>query len=83
MSDLFKRINKLFQIQKLNTVAYHPESNGALEKTHKTLVAYLRSYVDTKLSNWDRWLPLACFMFNNTPHSITRYSPYELLFGRK
>ena len=83
MSDVFKRICKLFQIEKLNTVAYHPESNGALERTHRTLVTYLRSYVDTKPSNWDQWLQFASFTFNTTPHSITRYSPYELLFGRK
>jgi hypothetical protein len=83
MSDVFKKICKLFQIEKLNTVAYLPESNGALERTHKTLVVYLRSYVDTKPSNWDQWLPFACFMFNTTPLSITRYSPYELLFRRK
>ena len=83
MSDVFKRICKLFQIEKLNTVAYHPESNGTLERTHRTLVTYLRSYVDTKPSNWDQWLQFASFTFNTTPHSITRYSPYELLFGRK
>jgi hypothetical protein len=73
----------LFKIEKLNTVAYHPESNGALERSHKTLVTYLRSYVDSKPTSWNQWLPYACFMFNTTPHSITRYSPYELLFGRR
>jgi hypothetical protein len=82
MSEIFKGICKLFQIEKLNTVAYHPESNGALERSHKTLVTYLRSYVSSKPSSWNQWLPFACFMFNTTPHSITRYSPYELLFGR-
>jgi hypothetical protein len=83
MSEVFKGICKLFRIEKLNTVAYHPESNGALERSHKTLVTYLRSYVDSKPSSWDQWLPFACFMFNTTPHSITLYSPYELLFGRR
>jgi hypothetical protein len=37
MSDVFKRICKLFKIEKICTTAYHPESNGALERTHKTL----------------------------------------------
>jgi transposase InsO family protein len=35
MSDVFKRISKLFKIEKICTTAYHPESNGALERTHK------------------------------------------------
>jgi hypothetical protein len=83
MSEVFKGICKLFRIEKLNTVAYRPESIGALERSHKTLVTYLRSYVDSKLTSWDQWLPFACFMFNTTPHSITRFSPYELIFGKR
>jgi hypothetical protein len=27
-------------------------------------------------------LPFACFTYNTTPHSVTRYTPYEVLFGR-
>lgn len=82
MSDVFKRICKLFKIEKVSTTAYHPESNGALERTHKTLTNYLRCFCDTKLNEWDKWLPFACFTYNTTPHSTTRYTPYELLFGR-
>ena len=35
ISDVFKRIYKLFKISKISTTAYHPESNGALERSHK------------------------------------------------
>jgi hypothetical protein len=82
MSDVFKRICKLFKIEKICTTAYHPESNGALERTHKTLANYLRCFCDTKMNNWDEWLPFACFTYNTTPHTVTRYTPYEVLFGR-
>jgi hypothetical protein len=82
MSDVFKRICKLFKIEKICTTAYHPESNGALERTHKTLTNYLRCFCDTKLNDWDEWLPFACFTYNTTPHSVTKYTPYEVLFGR-
>ena len=83
MSDMFKRICKLFKIEKINTTAYHPESNGALERTHKTLVTYLRCFCNPKTSDWDKWLPFASFTYNTSPHAITKFSPYELLFGRK
>jgi hypothetical protein len=82
MGDIFKRICKLFKIEKICTTAYHPESNGALERTHKTLANYLRCFCDTKVNNWDQWLPFACFTYNTTPHTITKYTPYEILFGR-
>jgi hypothetical protein len=29
------------------------------------------------------WIPYATFVFNTTPHSGTRFTPHELLFGRK
>ena len=32
---------------------------------------------------WDELLPFACFAYNTTPHSITTYTPYEVLFGHK
>ena len=34
-------------------------------------------------SNWDKCLPYATFVFNTTPHSVTGFTPHELLFGRK
>jgi hypothetical protein len=82
MSDIFKRICKLFKINKICTTAYHPESNGALERTHKTLSNYLRCFCDKRLNDWDELLPFACFTYNTTPHSVTKYTPYEVLFGR-
>ncbi|PNF43128.1 hypothetical protein B7P43_G18013 [Cryptotermes secundus] len=80
--DIFKRVCKLFKIDKICTTAYHPESNGALERTHKTLTNYFRCFCDMKLNNWDEWLPFACFTYNTTPHSVTKFTPYEVLFGR-
>jgi transposase InsO family protein len=82
MSEVFKRICKLLKIEKICTAAYHPESNGTLERAHKTLTNYLKCFCDGRTSNWDEWLPFACFTYNTTPHSVTRYTPYELLFGR-
>jgi transposase InsO family protein len=42
MGDVFKRLCKLLNICKLNTSAYRPEINGALERAHKTMIEYLR-----------------------------------------
>ena len=32
-------------------------------------------------NNWDKWVPVACFIYNTTPYTITKYTPYEVLFG--
>ena len=60
MGDVFRKVCKVLKIHKLNTTAYHPESN-----------------------DWDKWIPFACFAYNTTPHTMTKYTPYEILFGRK
>jgi len=44
MCDIFEWLCKLLKICKLNTTAYHPESNGVLERTHKTMTEYLRCF---------------------------------------
>ena len=83
MCDVFKRLCKLLRVHKIHTSAYHPESNGALERTHKTMIEYLRCFCDPRGGDWDKWLPFACFVYNTTPHTMTKYTPYEILFGRK
>jgi len=54
--DVFKGMCKLLDIKKTQTTPWHPQGNVFLERSHKTLKTYLRSFVD-KGSNWDK-LPL-------------------------
>jgi len=37
LSEIFKNTCKLLKIDKIQTTAYHSESNGALERSHRTL----------------------------------------------
>jgi transposase InsO family protein len=81
--EVYKRICKLLKIEKIYTTAYHPESNGALERPHKTLTNSLRCFRDAKTNNWDEWLPFACFIYNTTPHSVTKYTPHEVVWKNR
>lgn len=74
---------KLLKIQKINTSPYHPQANGALERSHRTLGDYLRHYVNKDQRNWDSYIPYAMFVFNSSEHRITGKQPYQLLYGRK
>ena len=76
-------LHNLRGIHKLNTSAYHPESNGALERAHKTMMEYLHCFCYPKGTDWHNWLPFACFVYNTTPHTLTKFTPYEIVFGRK
>jgi len=83
MGDVLKRLCKLLKVHKINASAYRPESNGALERTHKTMIEYLLCFGNPRGTDWNKWLPFACFVYNTTPHTMTKYTPYEILFGRK
>ena len=83
MSNLFKNMAKLFKIKQLRTSPYHPQTNGALERTHQTLSDYLKHFVNENKTDWDNFIDLFSFSYNTTTHSSTNYTPYELIFGIK
>ena len=82
-SEIFKNTCKLLKINKIQTTAYHPESNGTLERSHRTLAEYLRHYINQDQTDWDEWIPYAMHTYNTTPHTATGYTPFELIYGRQ
>lgn len=81
MSGLFKQICKLLKIDKINSTAYHPESIGSLERSHRTLGEYLRTFTEKDPMNWDIWIPYYLFAYNSTPHTAHNFMPFEMLYG--
>ena len=80
-SELIKRFSKIFKIHQYNSTAFHPETQGSIERSHASLVAYLRMF--TTEMNWDRWLPHAMFSYNTSVHTSHGMTPFELIFGHK
>lgn len=80
-SNLLKEVSKLFKIKQIQSTAYHPESLGALERSHSTLADYLKHYIDEEQATWDEWIDFAMFSYNTTTHSSTKFTPHELMFG--
>ena len=81
-SKLTKSMCTAFDIKKIQTSPYHPQSDGALERWHACLKGMLkRSQCDLKL--WDRQLKYLLFAYRSTPHCVTGFSPFTLMFGRE
>lgn len=81
ISDLMKKVAKIFRIRKFRTTAFHPQSNGSLERSHHALGEYLKQYANEQ-KQWDRWIGLAMFNYNTSVHEATKHTPYELVFGK-
>ncbi|KAL4082901.1 hypothetical protein QTP88_029555 [Uroleucon formosanum] len=81
LSKEFKEVCQLLKIKQTSTSPYHPQSNGSLERSHRTLAEYLRSFVKKDPQNWDTHVPFAMFCHNSTTHTSTKYQPYQLVYG--
>ncbi|XP_068204608.1 uncharacterized protein [Palaemon carinicauda] len=82
-SALIKEICKRFNVKKSRTSPYHPEGNGQVERMNRTLYGLLRSLEEEKRNKWPLYLQSLVFAYDITPHSVTVFSPYFLLFGRE
>lgn len=81
LSSLIRNLTKKFNIKHFKTTAYHPQSNGSLERSHHVLTEYLKTQIN-KDNEWDEHIALAMFSYNTSVHESTQYSPFELVFGR-
>jgi len=82
LSSLFKQICTLLKINKMQTTAYSKMTNGAL-RSHKILKECLRNFSNEKQENWCEMLSYAMYMYNTTPHTSHKFTPYELVFGKQ
>jgi len=80
ISLFMKNITKKFRIQHFRTTAYHPQSNGSLERSHSVLMEYLKCFV-RKEEEWDELIERASFSYNTSVHEGTGFTPHELIFG--
>lgn len=82
---IFSEVLKLLEITHTNSTAYHPQTLGGIERSHRTLNEYLRSYLPTNKHEWDEYIKYFTYCYNTTPSSTfdCKFSPFELLFGRQ
>jgi len=64
------------------TTAYHSRANGQTERFNLVLENYLRSFVDSALTNWDELIPVAQLAINNSYHESVGNTPFYLEHGR-
>jgi transposase InsO family protein len=83
MSKLFANVKKSLRIKTLRTSAFHPQTNGALERAHRPLKDFLKNFINEAQNNWDELLPFAEFVYNTYQNEATKFEPSFLMFGRK
>ena len=81
-SNLVKEICKLMNTKKTFTTAYHPETDGLVERFNGTLTAMLSMYVSGHQRDWDTFIPFVLFAYRTSLHESIQETPFFLMHGR-
>ena len=67
LSGLLQEVQKLLGFKKTNTSAYHPQTDGLVERFNRTLTAMLAKTVDKRGPEWDDQLPIRPVRLSSLP----------------
>ncbi|KAI9165825.1 hypothetical protein LWI28_021185 [Acer negundo] len=81
MSYFWKNLWKLFGTTLKFSFAFHPQTDGQTEVVNRSLGNLLRCVVGDKLGNWNLFLPMTEFAYNNSIHRTTGKSQFMIVYG--
>ena len=82
-SHFWRSMQKELGTQMDLSTAFHPQTDGQSERTIQVLEDMLRACVIDFGGQWDQFLPLTEFSYNNSYHSSIEMAPFEALYGRR
>src|SRR6267154_4381156 len=81
VAEFIKELWKSFGIKGLLSTAYHPQTDGQMERVNQELEIYLRFYVNYQQDDWEKWLDQAEYVQNTQFHESIQESPFFLMHG--
>ena len=75
-SELFAELSKIVGFHRLRTTSYHPQSNGLIERAHRTI----KTAMIARKESWLSALPIVLLGIRITPNEST-YSPFTAVTG--
>lgn len=79
-SRYFKEFSKLKQFKHVLNAVACPRSNGQVERVNRTIVNGLNTTAESECT-WDEKLADVVWGINNSPHAVTGFSPFSLMFS--
>ncbi|UYV77321.1 hypothetical protein LAZ67_15000497 [Cordylochernes scorpioides] len=78
-SELFKTLATLCGVKLKHTTAYHPQSNGKIERFHRTLKAAIRAHNSNK---WTESIPTVLLGLRAALRKDSDYSLTQMVYGK-
>ena len=82
-SKEFKNKMKEWGVEHVTSSAYHPESQGVLERYHGTLKNMIKKFCEEFNKDWDTGVHLVLFASRDAVQESLGFSPFELVFGHE
>ena len=81
-TEMIRELNNLLGIQIELLTAYHPQTDGQMERINQELEQYLRVFIDHRQEQWPDWLGTVEFAYNNKIHMATKILPFKANYGQ-
>ncbi|KAE9010334.1 hypothetical protein PR002_g15386 [Phytophthora rubi] len=81
-SEIAKSFYQTLGIKKLYGSAYHPQTQGLVERFNGTLMGMLKMHVSEAQTDWDLYLPRVLFAYRTACHEALGDSLFFSLYGR-
>ena len=82
-SKVSAEICKLLDIEKTRSTQLHPQSDGQVERSNRTLIEMLRGKIKEDQKDWDLQLPACMMAYWGAVHESTGVTPNLLMLGRE
>jgi hypothetical protein len=83
IARFWEQLNDSLGTHLIHGSAYHPQTDGQIERVNLILDDMLRAYVLNYPDKWDKCLPLAEFSYNNSYQESLRMAPFEAFYDRR
>ncbi len=81
-NQVLEAISKEFQVNKANIAAYHPGSNGLVERQNRKITQHLRTLVGDVSTSWREWMPQVLASLNSSLHNTIGDTPHFVVWGQ-
>ena len=82
VNEMLDSLCDKFGVKHKLSTAYHPQTNGLVERFNRTLCEALAKFANENKDDWDLYISSVLFAYRTRKHNTTRHEPFYLMYGR-
>jgi hypothetical protein len=83
VAGFYEQLHASLGTHLVHSLAYHPQTDGQAERVNQILEDMLRAYVMENQGSWNKNLPWAEFLYNNSYQESLKMAPFKGLYGHR